>query len=153
MDPAELRRRNFIAPDDFPHKTIAGATYDSGEYERRSTACLEAADYDGLRAEQAQRRERGDVRQLGIGLCTYVELTGLGVEVGHLHGVRGRHRHGQDRHLAAGPGPRDDVGAARVVDARRADGRRADRALRHAQRSRAAWARWARARCRSAAAR
>jgi carbon-monoxide dehydrogenase large subunit len=82
MDPAELRRRNFIAPDDFPHKTIAGATYDSGEYERALDRVLEAAGYEALRAEQAQRRERGDVRQLGIGLCTYVELTGLGAEVG-----------------------------------------------------------------------
>jgi aerobic carbon-monoxide dehydrogenase large subunit len=82
MDPADLRRRNFIAPDDFPHKTIAGATYDSGEYERALDRVLEAAGYDGLRAEQAQRRQRGDVRQIGIGLCTYVELTGLGVEIG-----------------------------------------------------------------------
>jgi carbon-monoxide dehydrogenase large subunit len=82
MDPAELRRRNFIAPDDFPHKTVAGATYDSGEYAQALERVLEAAGYDGLRAEQAQRRERGDVRQLGIGLSTYVELTGLGVEVG-----------------------------------------------------------------------
>jgi carbon-monoxide dehydrogenase large subunit len=82
MDPAELRRRNFIAPDDFPHKTVAGATYDSGEYAQALERVLEAAGYDDLRAEQAQRRERGDVRQLGIGLCTYVELTGLGVEVG-----------------------------------------------------------------------
>jgi carbon-monoxide dehydrogenase large subunit len=82
MDPAELRRRNFIAPDDFPHKTVAGATYDSGEYAVALDRVLEAAGYDALRSEQAQRRERGDVRQLGIGLCTYVELTGLGVEVG-----------------------------------------------------------------------
>ena len=82
LDPAELRRRNFIAPDDFPHKTVAGATYDSGEYARALDGVLEAAGYDALRSEQAQRRERGDVRQLGIGLCTYVELTGLGVEVG-----------------------------------------------------------------------
>jgi carbon-monoxide dehydrogenase large subunit len=82
MDPAELRRRNFIAPDDFPHQTVAGARYDSGEYAQALERVLEAAGYDGLRAEQAQRRERGDVRQLGIGLCTYVELTGLGVEVG-----------------------------------------------------------------------
>jgi carbon-monoxide dehydrogenase large subunit len=82
MDPAELRRRNFIPPGDFPHKTIAGATYDSGEYERALDRVLEAAGYQDLRAEQARRRVRGDVRQLGIGLCTYVELTGLGVEVG-----------------------------------------------------------------------
>jgi carbon-monoxide dehydrogenase large subunit len=82
VDPAELRRRNFIPPDDFPHKTVAGATYDSGEYARALDKVLEAAGYDGLRAEQARRREAGDVRQLGIGLCTYVELTGLGVEMG-----------------------------------------------------------------------
>jgi carbon-monoxide dehydrogenase large subunit len=82
LDPAELRRRNFIAPDDFPHKTVAGATYDSGEYARALDLVLEAAGYDGLRQEQAARRERDDVKQLGIGLCTYVELTGLGVEVG-----------------------------------------------------------------------
>jgi carbon-monoxide dehydrogenase large subunit len=82
LDPAELRRRNFIAPDDFPHQTVAGARYDSGEYAQALERVLETAGYDGLRGEQAQRRERGDVRQLGIGLCTYVELTGLGVEVG-----------------------------------------------------------------------
>jgi carbon-monoxide dehydrogenase large subunit len=82
LDPAELRRRNFIAPDDFPHQTVAGARYDSGEYEEALDRVLEAAGYDDLRAEQARRRESGDVRQLGIGLCTYVELTGLGTEVG-----------------------------------------------------------------------
>ncbi|MEA2277296.1 MAG: aerobic carbon-monoxide dehydrogenase large subunit [Solirubrobacteraceae bacterium] len=82
MDPAELRRRNFIPPDDFPHQTVAGARYDSGEYERALDLVLEAAGYEQLRAEQAQRRQRGDTRQLGIGLATYVELTGLGVEMG-----------------------------------------------------------------------
>jgi aerobic carbon-monoxide dehydrogenase large subunit len=82
MDPAELRRRNFIAPDDFPHKTVAGATYDSGEYARALDLVLEAAGYDALREQQAKRRADGDVKQLGIGLCTYVELTGLGAEVG-----------------------------------------------------------------------
>jgi carbon-monoxide dehydrogenase large subunit len=82
VDPAELRRRNFIPPDDFPHKTQAGATYDSGEYERALDRVLDAAGYDELRAEQARRRESGAQRQLGIGLATYVELTGLGVEMG-----------------------------------------------------------------------
>jgi aerobic carbon-monoxide dehydrogenase large subunit len=82
IDPAELRRRNFIPPDDFPHQTVAGARYDSGEYERALDKVLVAAGYDDLRAEQARRREDGGVRQLGIGLSTYVELTGLGVEVG-----------------------------------------------------------------------
>ncbi|MEN3280367.1 MAG: aerobic carbon-monoxide dehydrogenase large subunit [Solirubrobacteraceae bacterium] len=82
MDPAELRRRNFIAPDDFPHQTVAGARYDSGEYAQALERVLTAAGYEELRAEQARRREHGGVHQLGIGLCTYVELTGLGVEVG-----------------------------------------------------------------------
>ena len=82
LDPAELRRRNFIAPDDFPHQTVAGARYDSGEYAQALERVLAAAGYDDLRAEQARRRQNGGVRQLGIGLCTYVELTGLGVEVG-----------------------------------------------------------------------
>jgi carbon-monoxide dehydrogenase large subunit len=82
MDPAELRRRNFIPPDDFPHKTQAGATYDSGEYEQALDKVLAAAGYEDLRADQARRRESGDVRQVGIGLATYVELTGLGVEMG-----------------------------------------------------------------------
>jgi carbon-monoxide dehydrogenase large subunit len=82
IDPAELRRRNFIPPDDFPHQTVAGARYDSGEYERALDKVLAAAGYEDLRAEQARRRDGGGVRQLGIGLSTYVELTGLGVEVG-----------------------------------------------------------------------
>jgi carbon-monoxide dehydrogenase large subunit len=82
MDPAELRRRNFIAPEDFPIKTQGGATYDSGEYERALDGVLASSGYEELRAEQARRRENGDVRQLGIGLATYVELTGLGVEMG-----------------------------------------------------------------------
>ena len=82
IDPAELRRRNFIAPDDFPHQTVAGARYDSGEYERALDKVLAAAGYEDLRAEQARRREDVGARQLGIGLSTYVELTGLGVEVG-----------------------------------------------------------------------
>jgi carbon-monoxide dehydrogenase large subunit len=82
MDPAELRRRNFIGPDDFPHQTVAGARYDSGAYAVALDRALEAAGYEDLRAEQARRRESGDVRQLGIGLCTYVELTGLGTEIG-----------------------------------------------------------------------
>jgi carbon-monoxide dehydrogenase large subunit len=82
LDPAELRRRNFIPPEDFPHQTVAGARYDSGEYARALDRLLEAAGYDDLRAEQARKREHGDVRQLGIGLCSYVELTGFGSEMG-----------------------------------------------------------------------
>ncbi|MDA0180016.1 molybdopterin-dependent oxidoreductase [Solirubrobacter phytolaccae] len=80
MDPAEVRRRNFIS--DFPHETVMGANYDSGEYLAALDKCLANAGYEGLRADQAARRERGDVRQLGLGLCSYVEWTGFGSELG-----------------------------------------------------------------------
>lgn len=78
IDPAELRRRNLIAPDSFPHTTAGGATYDSGEYERAFDKVLEISAYAELRAEQALRRKRGDRLQLGIGLSVYVELTAVG---------------------------------------------------------------------------
>ena len=80
MDPAEVRRRNFIS--DFPHQTVTGANYDSGAYLAALEKCLSNAGYDELRAEQAARRERGDVKQLGLGLCSYVEWTGFGSEFG-----------------------------------------------------------------------
>ena len=74
-DPAEVRRRNFIPKDAFPYTTAVGTTYDCGDYERALDLVLETADYGALRAEQAQRREHNDVRQLGIGLAVYVEVT------------------------------------------------------------------------------
>lgn len=75
MDPAEVRRRNYLAPEAFPLTTPTGAAYDSGDYRASLEAALEAADYDGLRTEQAARRQRGDHRLLGIGVATYVEIT------------------------------------------------------------------------------
>jgi carbon-monoxide dehydrogenase large subunit len=85
MDPVEVRRRNLIAPFTEPRTTTAGAVYDSGDYRRALDTVLEAADYPGLRAEQAARRARGDVRQLGIGVSVYVEITGAGMEAGDPH--------------------------------------------------------------------
>jgi carbon-monoxide dehydrogenase large subunit len=82
MDPAELRRRNLIPPRAFPYTTATRARYDSGDYEAALDRVLEAAGYRALRAEQAGRRERGEVRQLGIGLSLYVEVTGFGSEYG-----------------------------------------------------------------------
>jgi carbon-monoxide dehydrogenase large subunit len=82
MDPADVRRKNFIAPEDFPHETVSGATYDSGEYRRALDQALENAGYAQLRAEQKARRENGGVKQLGIGICSYVEWTGFGFELG-----------------------------------------------------------------------
>jgi aerobic carbon-monoxide dehydrogenase large subunit len=78
MDPAEVRKRNVVPPDKFPFTTKGGATYDTGEYTKAIDRVLEAAGYADLRAEQAARRERGDVLQLGIGVSAYVEITGGG---------------------------------------------------------------------------
>jgi aerobic carbon-monoxide dehydrogenase large subunit len=80
LDPAELRKRNFIPPDEFPFTTAVGATYDSGEYAKALDLALDRAGYQELRAEQAWRREQRSPRQLGIGLCTYVEITNPGSE-------------------------------------------------------------------------
>jgi carbon-monoxide dehydrogenase large subunit len=76
MDPAEVRRKNLIPKDAFPHTTAAGATYDSGDYERALDLALESSGYADLRKEQAKRREANDPVQLGIGIAVYVEVTG-----------------------------------------------------------------------------
>jgi carbon-monoxide dehydrogenase large subunit len=104
MDPAEVRRRNLIAPESFPYRSPTGVEYDSGDYGRALDAVLTAADYAGLRAEQARRRAGGDRRPYGIGLSVYVEMTGMGgpeharVELrsdGTLVGYVGTSPHGQ----------------------------------------------------------
>src|SRR5579875_3117894 len=77
-DPAQVRRRNLLPPFTEPHRTAFGARYDSGNYAAALERALEAAGYRELRAEQARRRERGDVVQLGIGISCYVEITGGG---------------------------------------------------------------------------
>ncbi|MAP98528.1 MAG: carbon monoxide dehydrogenase [Acidimicrobiaceae bacterium] len=85
MDPAEIRRKNYLQPDAFPLTTLVGANYDSGEYERSLDAVLEASGYSELRAEQTRRRETNDPMLLGIGVSSYVEVTapiGLHVEYG-----------------------------------------------------------------------
>ncbi|HEX6395155.1 MAG TPA: molybdopterin cofactor-binding domain-containing protein [Acidimicrobiales bacterium] len=76
-DPAEIRRRNFIAADKFPYNSVAGLVYDSGNYAGALERCLHLAHYDDLRAEQARRRESKDTRQIGIGLSSYCEMCGL----------------------------------------------------------------------------
>ncbi|MGH3322722.1 MAG: xanthine dehydrogenase family protein molybdopterin-binding subunit, partial [Streptosporangiaceae bacterium] len=78
IDPAEIRRRNFPRPEEFPFTTAVGTTYDTGDYDKALTEALRLADYDKLRDEQAERRTRGDRRALGIGLSTYVEVTAGG---------------------------------------------------------------------------
>ena len=77
LDPVELRRRNWIRHEEFPYPTIAGLTYDSGNYEAATEKALALFDYDKLRAEQADRNHRGDTVRLGIGVSTYTEMCGL----------------------------------------------------------------------------
>jgi carbon-monoxide dehydrogenase large subunit len=85
MDPAQVRRRNLLAPFTEPHANGHGATYDSGDYTAALDLALAAAGYDDLRREQAERRARGEVRALGIGIASYVEITGGGDEAGPSH--------------------------------------------------------------------
>ena len=79
MDPAELRRRNLLAPDDFPLTTPTGATMDCGEYAQALELALEKAGYAELREEQTRRRASGSRRLLGVGVSTYVEVTAVGL--------------------------------------------------------------------------
>ncbi|HVV18023.1 MAG TPA: xanthine dehydrogenase family protein molybdopterin-binding subunit [Pseudonocardiaceae bacterium] len=81
-DPAEVRRRNLLPAFTEPITSKGGAAYDSGDYAMALDTVLAAADYAGLRQEQARRRANGDVKQLGIGLSVYVEITGGGGEAG-----------------------------------------------------------------------
>jgi carbon-monoxide dehydrogenase large subunit len=111
MDPADIRRRNFLDPAAFPLTTTTGGAYDSGEYAKALDAALAAAGYDELRAEQRRRRDAGEAVQLGIGISAYVEVTaplGLHVEYGavevHDDGTAsmsvGTSAHGQGHHTA-----------------------------------------------------
>src|SRR5215510_12288286 len=75
MDPLELRRRNFVS--EFPHTMASGLTIDSGDYHASLDRLLELLDLDALRADQAERRSNGDVKQIGVGFSTYNEMCGL----------------------------------------------------------------------------
>ncbi|MDQ5854187.1 MAG: xanthine dehydrogenase family protein molybdopterin-binding subunit [Chloroflexota bacterium] len=76
MDPAEVRRRNFIQPQEFPYNTGIGMLpYDSGNYEPALDKALELIGYQDFRQHQAEARQQG--RLLGIGLCSYVEVCGV----------------------------------------------------------------------------
>jgi carbon-monoxide dehydrogenase large subunit len=77
MDPLALREKNWITHEEFPFTTVAGLTYDSGNYEAATTRAVELFDYEGLRREQSQRRARRDPVQLGIGVSTFTEMCGL----------------------------------------------------------------------------
>jgi aerobic carbon-monoxide dehydrogenase large subunit len=76
MDRLELRRKNFIRPEEFPYAHPHGFTYDSGNYDGTLDRCLEMLDLPAFRREQAELREKGVYR--GVGFSTYVEICGLG---------------------------------------------------------------------------
>ena len=76
IDPAEMRLRNFIQPEQFPYETATGFVYDSGDYPTALQKALDAAGYDELRAEQAAAREEG--RLVGIGIAHFTEAVGAG---------------------------------------------------------------------------
>jgi carbon-monoxide dehydrogenase large subunit len=76
IDPAELRRRNFIRPEQFPYESPTGFVYDSGDYERALDLALEKSGYRELRAEQERLRTEGVL--LGIGVASFTEVVGAG---------------------------------------------------------------------------
>ncbi len=76
MDPAELRAKNFIGPEEFPFTNNFGLIYDSGNYQGSLDRAKELVGYDALRQEQAQARQQG--RLVGVGLSTWVEICGVG---------------------------------------------------------------------------
>lgn len=75
MDPAEVRLENLVPRFTEPYTTAVGTVYDVGDYPEALRLALEAADYEGLRSEQAARRAAGDGPYLGIGVSSYVEIT------------------------------------------------------------------------------
>ncbi len=76
MDPAELRLKNLLRPEQFPYKSPTGWEYDSGQYEKTMRVAMEMAGYDELRREQAEKRERGEY--MGIGISFFTEGVGAG---------------------------------------------------------------------------
>jgi carbon-monoxide dehydrogenase large subunit len=91
LDPADVRRRNLIRPEELPYTSATGNVYDSGSYHAALERLLEAAKYDDLRREQAAARAQG--RHVGIGLSCFIELTGPGAQ---FYGVGGAPISGQD---------------------------------------------------------
>ncbi|MDA2812490.1 xanthine dehydrogenase family protein molybdopterin-binding subunit [Nocardiopsis sp. RSe5-2] len=104
MDPVELRRRNWIGSGEFPYTTVAGLTYDTGDYEAATDRALDLFGYRELRAEQERRRKDGDTVQLGIGVSTYTEMCGIAPSrmLGELNYGAGGWEHASVRMLPSG---------------------------------------------------
>ena len=87
VDPAEIRRRNFVPADAFPYETALGYTYDSGDYEAALDLALERLDYEGVRERREAARAEG--RYLGVGIASFVENTGtIQIESGRVELAR-----------------------------------------------------------------
>ena len=104
MDPLAVRERNWIKHEEFPFTTVAGLTYDSGNYEAATARARELFGYDALRKEQEQRRASHDPVQLGIGISTFTEMCGLAPSrvVGSLAYGAGGWEHASIRMLPTG---------------------------------------------------
>jgi aerobic carbon-monoxide dehydrogenase large subunit len=76
MDPADLRMKNFIKPESFPFKSVLGWEYDSGNYAGALQKAMDKIDYAGLRREQLEKRQRGEL--MGIGISSFTEIVGAG---------------------------------------------------------------------------
>jgi aerobic carbon-monoxide dehydrogenase large subunit len=76
VDPAELRKKNFVKPEQFPYKSALGWEYDSGNYAAALDKAMEQIGYAALRREQAEKRERGQL--MGIGISSFTEIVGAG---------------------------------------------------------------------------
>ncbi|HEV2014206.1 MAG TPA: aerobic carbon-monoxide dehydrogenase large subunit [Candidatus Dormibacteraeota bacterium] len=76
MDPADLRLKNFIKPEQFPYKSATGFEYDSGDYPRAMQLALDKLGYKELRKEQAEKRKKGEL--MGIGVASFTEVVGAG---------------------------------------------------------------------------
>ncbi len=76
IDKAEIRRRNFVKPEQFPYNTSLGWQLDSGDYHTALDKVLKAVDYEGLRKEQEEKRKKGEL--MGIGISTFTEIVGAG---------------------------------------------------------------------------
>ena len=91
LDPAEVRRRNLVRPEELPYTSVTGNVFDSGSYQAALARLLEVAGYDQLRREQKAARAEG--RYVGLGLACFVELTGPGAQ---FYGVGGAPISGQE---------------------------------------------------------
>src|SRR2546425_576714 len=76
MDPADIRLKNFIQPEQFPYKSATGFEYDSGNYPKAMQVALDKLGYQELRKEQAEKRKKGEL--MGIGVASFTEVVGAG---------------------------------------------------------------------------